>query len=169
MVAACLTAVGAGQTIMLPDASLSVPVQVAGLTVMAFMQVPMRTQPWLAGLLALACLTAGALAQTDTAPDTSLFAPVQIAGDLSTGFPAYYYGCTDNGATLQDIIVYANDNFLRGMEVHFLKSCLMGIILPLADAKKLSQGAQYTSRCPGICYDNPVGLLKTRFGLSSFT
>jgi len=139
------------------------------LTVLAFMQVPMRTQPWLAGLLALACLTAGALAQTDTAPDTSLFAPVQIAGDLSTGFPAYYYGCTDNGATLQDIIVYANDNFLRGMEVHSLKSCLMGIILPLADAKKLSQGAQYTSRCHGICYDNPAGLLKTRPVLSSFT
>ena len=77
----------------------------------------MRPRHWLAGLLAAACLTAAALAQTETPPDASLFAPVQIAGDQSTGFPAYYYGCADNGATLQDIIVYANNNFLRGIEV----------------------------------------------------
>ena len=158
MAAACLTVGGAGQTMLTPDASLFAPFQVAGLTVLAVMQVRMRTQPWLAGLLALACLAAGAIAQTDTAPDTSLFAPVQIAGDLSTGFPAYYYGCTDNGATLQDIIVYANDNFLRGMEVHFLKRCLTGITLPVADAKKLSQGARYVSKYFIICCNSPLGL-----------
>ena len=81
----------------------------------------MRTRHWLAGLLAAACLTAAAQAQTETAPDASLFAPVQIAGDQSTGFPAYFYGCSDNGATLQDIIVYANNNFLRGIEVTALQ------------------------------------------------
>ena len=70
-----------------------------------------------ARLLAVACLVAGALAQTQTPPDPSIFAPVQIAGDLSTGFPAYYVGCTANGATLQDIIVFSNANFLRGIEV----------------------------------------------------
>lgn len=87
------------------------------------MQASMRSGRWLAGLLATACLTGGVLAQTETAPDASLFATVQTAGDLSTGFPAYYYGCTDNGATLQDIIVYANNNFLRGIEVHTLHLC----------------------------------------------
>ena len=88
------------------------------------MQASMRPHHWLAGLLAAACLTAPALAQTETPPDSTLFAPVQIAGDLGTGFPAYYYGCADNGATLQDIIVYANNNFLRGIEVHALQpSC----------------------------------------------
>ncbi|CAK0786785.1 hypothetical protein CVIRNUC_009999 [Coccomyxa viridis] len=71
-----------------------------------------------ARLLAVACLVAGALAQTQTPPDPLIFAPVQIAGDLGTGFPAYYVGCTGNGATLQDIIVFANDNFLRGIEVN---------------------------------------------------
>ena len=76
---------------------------------------------WHAGLLALACFLAAAQAQTEVPPDASLFAPVQIAGDLSTGFPAYYYGCADNGATLQDIIVYSNNNFLRGIEVHALQ------------------------------------------------
>ncbi len=84
-------------------------------------QALMRTRHWLAGLLAAACLTAAAQAQTETAPDASLFAPVQIAGDQSTGFPAYFYGCSDNGATLQDIIVYANNNFLRGIEVTALQ------------------------------------------------
>jgi hypothetical protein len=58
----------------------------------------------------------GARAQTSTLPDQTLFAPVQMAGDHGTGFAAYYVGCADNGATLQDIIVYANDNFLRGIE-----------------------------------------------------
>ena len=84
----------------------------------------MRPYHWLAGLLAAAYATTAALAQTETPPDAGLFAPVQITGDLSTGFPAYYYGCADNGATLQDIIVYANNNFLRGIEVHaLLPSC----------------------------------------------
>ena len=50
-------------------------------------------------------------------PDPSILASVQLAGDLGTGFPAYYVGCLGNGATLQDLIVYANDNFLRGLEV----------------------------------------------------
>lgn len=77
----------------------------------------------LARLLAAACLTAVALAQTQTPPDTTIFSPVQIAGDLSTGFPAYYVGCTGNGATLQDIIVYSNDNFLRGIEVRQIVLC----------------------------------------------
>ena len=76
-----------------------------------------------ARLLAVACLVAGALAQTQTPPDPLIFAPVQIAGDLGTGFPAYYVGCTGNGATLQDIIVFANDNFLRGIEVHVRMAC----------------------------------------------
>lgn len=85
----------------------------------------MHRERWLAGLLATACFTAAALAQTETPPDASIFAPVQIAGDLSTGFPAFYYGCTGNGATLQDIIVFANDNFLRGIEVHAWSSPCM--------------------------------------------
>ena len=87
------------------------------------LQAPMHEGRGPARLLAVACLVAGALAQTQTPPDPSIFAPVQIAGDLGTGFPAYYVGCTGNGATLQDIVVFANDNFLRGIEVHVLLAC----------------------------------------------
>ena len=75
-------------------------------------------------LLAVASHFALAAAQTMTPPDPAIFAPVQTAGASGTGFPAFYVGCTDNGATLQDLTVYANDNFLRGIEVSSASSAL---------------------------------------------
>ena len=77
----------------------------------------------LAAVLLLACSAHRASAQTETPPDPALFAPVQLAGDLSTGFAAYFVGCANGGATLQDIIVYANDNFLRGLEASAAPCC----------------------------------------------
>ena len=68
-------------------------------------------------VLAAAALFVLAAAQTTVPPDPAIFAPLQTAGATGTGFPAFYVGCTDNGATLQDLTVYANDNFLRGIEV----------------------------------------------------
>lgn len=68
-------------------------------------------------LLLLVALLTAASGQSTMPPDSALYADVQLAGDLGTGFPAYYVGCHGNGATLQDLIVYANDNFLRGLEV----------------------------------------------------
>ena len=65
---------------------------------------------------AAACVLLAA-AQTTELPDPTIFAPVQTAGASGTGFPAFYVGCGSNGATLQDIRVYSNDNFLRGIEV----------------------------------------------------
>lgn len=67
-------------------------------------------------LTAAACVLLAA-AQTTELPDPTIFAPVQTAGASGTGFPAFYVGCASNGATLQDIRVYSNDNFLRGIEV----------------------------------------------------
>lgn len=74
-------------------------------------------------LLAAVSLFRLAAAQTMTPPDPAVFAPVQTAGASGTGFPAFYVGCIDNGATLQDLTVYANDNFLRGIEVGKCASC----------------------------------------------
>ncbi|CAL8465339.1 g4874 [Coccomyxa elongata] len=68
-------------------------------------------------LTAAACVLLAA-AQTTDLPDPTIFAPVQTAGASGTGFPAFYVGCASNGATLQDIRVYSNDNFLRGIEVN---------------------------------------------------
>lgn len=85
----------------------------------------------LAAAAALLLLGAGgARAQTSQLPDQTLFAPVQMAGDLGTGFAAYYVGCADNGATLQDIIVYSNDNFLRGIEARPTALCLILVPKP---------------------------------------
>lgn len=71
----------------------------------------------LAAGVALILAAGTAHAQTAQLQNPQYFAPIKLAGDLSTGFAAYEVGCADNGATLQDVILYANDNFLRGMEV----------------------------------------------------
>lgn len=112
-----------------------------------------------AAALLLACGAQGAGAQTEALPDPALFAPVQLAGDLSTGFPAYFVGCASTGATLQDIIVYANDNFLRGLEASLFKhhvpsllSACLGCFLTCSDAHHLFGPLQgHAGTCVACC------------------
>ena len=77
----------------------------------------MAAAAMLAAGAALLLAAGTAHAQTEQLQNPQYFAPIQLAGDQSTGFAAYEVGCADTGATLQDIIVFANDNFLRGIEV----------------------------------------------------
>jgi hypothetical protein len=78
-----------------------------------------------AAILLLLAVLHTAAGQTEALPDPTYFAPVQAAGDMTSGFSAYFVGCADNGATLQDILVYSNDNFLRGMEVGLTAPLIM--------------------------------------------
>lgn len=97
---------------------------------------------------ALLCLAA---AQTETPPDPNIFAQVRTAGAVGTGFPAFYVGCTGNGATLQDLTVYANDNFLRGIEVSpaplFPMDEKQGRVLVLCSLSRTAPSARESAQC----------------------